>query len=144
MRMPQNLILLPVFAQVLLTCVVLILLGPARSRSQRERRQRAQDLALATNDDWNAGALKVSNNYKNLFELPVLFYAVTAFALITRMVDPWMFGLAWLFVLSRVAHSIIHLTSNLVVWRGTAFLVGFAVVAAMWVLLMWRVAEAGF
>ncbi len=142
--MSQNLILLPVAAQVLLTCVVLLLMALARSRSMRERGKTAQDLSLSTAADWNAAARKASNNYNNLFELPVLFYAVTAFALITRMVDALMFALAWVFVASRVLHSMVHLTSNVVRWRGSIFLVGFIAVLAMWVLLVWRVAEAGF
>jgi len=140
----QNLILLPVAAQVLLTCVVLLLMALARSRSMHERGKTAQDLSLATAADWNAAARKASNNYNNLFELPVLFYAVTAFALITRMVDALMLALAWGFVASRMLHSMVHLTSNVVRWRGSIFLVGFIAVLAMWVLLVWRVAEAGF
>ncbi|MCL4768479.1 MAG: MAPEG family protein [Hyphomicrobiaceae bacterium] len=143
-RISQNLILLPVAAQVLLTCIVLVLMARARKRSMRERDKTAQDLSLATAADWNATARKASNNYNNLLELPVLFYTVTAFALVTRMVDPLMFALAWLFVLARVAHSIVHLTTNVVRWRGSAFLVGFVAVVAMWLLLLWRVAQAGF
>lgn len=142
--MSQNLILLPVAAQVLLTAVVLLLMAQARGRSQRERGLTAQDLALPTADDWNAAARKASNNYSNLFELPVLFYAVTAFAMITKTVDGWMIALAWIFVASRVVHSAVHLTTNVVRWRGPIFLVGFVAMLTMWTLLIWRVAQAGF
>ena len=143
-QVSQNLILLPVAAQVLLTCVVLLLMARARSRSMHARGKTAQDLALATASDWDAAARKASNNYNNLFEIPVLFYLATAFALITRMVDVWMLVLAWVFVASRVLHSVVHLTTNIVNWRGPIFLVGFVTVVAMWVLLLWRVAAAGF
>lgn len=139
----QNLIILPVAAQVLLTLVVLLLMARARTRSMNERGKTAQDLALATATDWDAAARKASNNYVNLFEIPVLFYVVTAFALITRMVDVWMLALAWIFVASRVLHSIVHLTTNIVRWRGSVFLVSFVMVVAMWVLLLWRVVQAG-
>ena len=108
------------------------------------RGKTAQDLALATASDWDAAARKASNNYNNLFEIPVLFYLATAFALITRMVDVWILALAWVFVASRVLHSVVHLTTNIVNWRGPIFLVGFVTVVAMWVLLLWRVAAAGF
>lgn len=142
--MAQNLIVLPVAAQVLLTVTVLIVMARARSRSQKERGQDMQDLALATSADWNPPALKAANNYKNLFEMPVLFFTASAFALITRTVDAWMLGLAWLFVLSRVTHTIVHVTSNIVMWRGSVFIVGVAAVVLMWALIVWRISIAGF
>ncbi|SRR5258706_1273761 len=142
--MHQNLILLPVFAQVILTYVILMRMGPLRSRSIEERGQITQDVALAGDGVWNESALKASNNYKNQFEIPALFYAVTAFALITGNADPWMLVLAWAFVLSRIVHSIIHVGVNVVLWRATAFAVGASILALMWLLLMWRVAVAGF
>lgn len=141
--MSQSLIILPVTTQVLLTCVVLLLMARARSRSMRECGKDMEDLALATAADWNVAARKASNNYSNQFELPVLFYAATAFALITRTVDGWMLALAWVFVASRVLHSVVHLTINIVRWRGSTFLVGFAALLAMWGLLTWRVVQAG-
>jgi hypothetical protein len=142
--MSQNLILLPVFAQVLLTIVVLLLMGRARSHSMKSKRQRLQDLALARDADWDEAALKISNNFKNQFELPVLFYAVAAFALITRSVDVVMLGLAALFVATRVAHTIFHISSNIVLWRGAAYLVGLVALAALWIMLAWRVVASGF
>ena len=142
--MSQNLILLPVAAQVLLTSAVLLATVVARGRSMRETGKTAQDLALATAADWTPAARQASNNYSNQFELPVLFYAVTAFALIARMADAWMIGLAWIFVASRVVHSVVHLTSNIVRWRGPVFVIGFVTLLVMWGLLVWRVAQAGF
>ena len=142
--MSQNLIVLPVAAQALLAFVVLFVMARARARSQKERGQNLQDLALASNADWNEAALKAANNYKNLFEIPVLFFAASAFALITRSVDGWMIGLAWLFVASRVFHTIIHVTSNTVMLRGPVFMIGFVAVMAMWVLIVWRVVATGF
>ena len=141
--MSQNLIVLPVAALVLLTFGVLVLMARARSSSQRERGLDMQDLALATNSDWNDAAVKAANNYKNLFEFPVVFYAAAGFALITQTVDGWMLALAWIFVLSRLVHSMIHVTSNIVMWRGSAFMVGVITVMLMWLLIVWRVASAG-
>jgi len=136
-------IILPVAAQVLLTCTVLIILAGRRLRSQRAQGKTPQDLALAQRSDWELPAQKAANNYINLFELPVLFYAVTAFALITRTVDGWMVALAWAFVAARAVHSAVHLTTNIVRWRGPVFLIGVFIVVAMWVLLVWRVLQAG-
>lgn len=137
--MPQNLILLPVAAQVFLTLGVLIVLGRRRRLSMLVRKQKIQDMATARDVDWDKPALVASNNFKNQFELPVLFYAGTAFILITRNVDPLLFGLAVLFVLSRYIHAIVHLGPNIVHWRGISYLVGFAALSAMWIVLVIRV-----
>lgn len=143
MRIDQSLILVPVLAQVLLTLVIAVLLLRARAQSMRERRQRMDDVALATASDWNAAARKVANNYASQFELPVLFYAACAFALITRSVDVALMLLALAFVASRIAHSAIHIGPNRVAPRFTAFLAGFTLLALMWLLLGWRILAPG-
>jgi hypothetical protein len=144
MRVSQSLILIPVAGQVLLTLAVLVLMGLARARSIRERRQKLDDLALAGDADWNEEALKYSNNFKNQFEVPVLFYVVCAFALMTRMVDLWFFALACLFVVSRAVHATLHIGPNRVAARAAAYIASVGTVALLWVLLLWRVSEAGF
>lgn len=144
MRVAQTLILLPVLAQVLLTFMVLIAMGIARRKSLASKGLGIEDVALATDADWDIQARKCSNNYKNQFELPVLFYVVCVFAFAARMVDTWMLALAVAFVLTRYAHTFVHLTSNRVLWRGIHFLIGFGLLAAMWVLLLARIAATGF
>lgn len=143
MRLDQNLILVPVLAQVLLTLVVMVHLGRARARSMRERRQQMDDVALATAADWSDEARKAQNNYASQFEMPVLFFAASAFALITRSVDAAMLLLALAFVATRVVHTYIHTGRNHVKPRFIAFLAGVAVLIAMWTLLGWRTLAAG-
>lgn len=134
--MQPTAILFPVLVQVALTLGVLVALGPARAQSMREH---GQDL---TDDDvrigqnaWSTQAVKVAKNYANQFELPVLFYAVAAFAMITGGVDTLMVGLAWLFALSRIVHAAIHIGPNVVMWRGMAFLAGLVALVLMWLKL---------
>ena len=43
-----------------------------------------------------------------------------------------MVALAWVFVASRILHSLIHTGSNIVMQRGGAFMIGFVAVALMW------------
>lgn len=129
--MAQTEILLPALAQMLLTLVILGLLPIARSCSMRERRQRLQDMALAGKTDWNEQSQKIANSYASQFELPVIFYALVAFALITGKADAWMTGLAWLFLASRVVHAAIHIGPNIVAWRFPAFAAGLVALIAM-------------
>lgn len=137
--MTQVAIFYPILLQVLLTLAVLVLMGPARSQSMRENRQQITDKDVAIGRIvWSEQATKVANNYKNQFELPVLFYAAAAFAVVFKQADALMVGLAWAFAISRVVHAIIHIGPNVVIWRGIAFLVGAAVLLAMWLLMAWR------
>ena len=141
--MQESAILAPVLVQALLTFAVLILLGPARARSMRETRTRLDDPGLANGTSpWSDRALRISNNFKNQFELPVLFYAVTAFALILHRADAIMIWLAWAFVATRLAHVLFHVTQNVIRARGLTFLIGAAILIAMWIRLGWRVLAA--
>jgi hypothetical protein len=58
-----------------------------------------------------------ANNLKNLFELPVLFYVLCLFLFVTEQVDTLYVVAAWLFVLFRCLHSLVHCTSNHVMTR---------------------------
>ena len=142
--MNQVAILYPVFVQVLLTLTVYGLLAVARSRAVRTspRQRGSGDLAMGR-FAWPEDAEKRAANQRNQFELPVLFYAVAAFALITKGADTLMVVLAWAFVLTRVAHAAIHIGPNKVRWRSPAFALGLLIVAAMWIRLVVHVLSAG-
>lgn len=58
-----------------------------------------------------------SNNLKNLFELPVVFYVLCVVIHVLGITDFWFIGLAWGFVFLRVLHSVVHCTFNHVVTR---------------------------
>lgn len=134
--MQPTAILFPVFMQVALTVGLLIVLNRTRSASMRERGQKLTDADVALGQNaWSPAALKASRSYSNQFELPVLFYAVAAFAMITSAVDVLMAILAWVFAISRLAHAVIHIGPNVIAWRASAFIVGLVAVVAMWVKL---------
>ena len=137
--MSNSAIVLPVVVQALLSILVLVGLGQARAQSMRERRQSLtdEDLRLSRNV-WSDQAQKVANNYRNQFELPVLFFAVVAFVMILRQADAAMLWLAWIFVAARVAHAVIHIGPNVVKWRAITFLIGAIAVSTMWIVLGWR------
>lgn len=125
-------VLLPVFVQVALTFVLLFWLGPTRYRAIRGGMVGEE----ATLDDgvWPREARQAGNAFRNQFELPVLFYAITAFALITRKADLAFVVLAWVFVLSRIVHAGIHVSSNDIRLRFPVFAFGAIVLLIMWVL----------
>jgi hypothetical protein len=63
-----------------------------------------------------------SDNLKNLFEIPVIFYALALYLFATRRVDTLYLGAAWVFVAFRVLHSAVHCTFNLVMLRFYLYL----------------------
>jgi hypothetical protein len=53
-----------------------------------------------------------SDNLKNLFELPAVFYAVALYLYVTHQLDMPYLVAAWVFCAFRVLHSIVHCTFN--------------------------------
>jgi hypothetical protein len=58
-----------------------------------------------------------SDNLKNLFEVPTLFYAVALYLYVTRQVDLIYVMAAWAFVALRILHSAVHCTVNIILLR---------------------------
>jgi hypothetical protein len=58
-----------------------------------------------------------SDNFKNLFEMPVLFYALAIYLFAVHEVDGVYLAAAWVFVAFRIAHSAVHCTFNRVMVR---------------------------
>lgn len=141
--MSQHVIIYPVLVQVLVTFFVLLAMVKSRGDSVRDKGASVQDVALSGDTVWNDQAVKASNNYRNQFEMPVLFYAVTAFALILRMVDIFFLTLAWLFVATRVVHAFIHVGPNNVAPRSIAFAIGAVIVLVMWLMIGAKALSAG-
>ena len=137
-------VLLPVFVLVGLTFVLLFWMGRSRLAHIRTGEVKVKDVALGERN-WPKRVLQIQNSYHNQFELPVLFYALVALALITRKADMLFVVLAWMFVASRLVHAYIHTTSNKIAWRFQAFVVGVVILAIMWVIFGIRIfaAEAG-
>lgn len=130
--MTVAMILLPLFVQVALTFILLFVLGPLRVRAVTTGEVGAE-VAL-DREAYPPSSRKIANAFHNQFELPVLFYVLTALALVTRKADLIFVILAWVFVLSRVVHAFIHTTSNDLRLRFPAYAVGVIALALMWVL----------
>jgi hypothetical protein len=91
----------------------------------------AQATALLTDS-------RAADNFRNLSELPVLFYFALVVAERLDMVDGISLALAWAFVVLRVAHSAIQVTYNRVMHRFAAYV---ASGMALW--LLWGYLAVG-
>jgi len=63
-----------------------------------------------------------SDNLKNLFEMPVLFYALVLYLFVTKQVDSVYVLAAWVFAVFRILHSAVHCTINIVMLRFYLYL----------------------
>jgi len=136
--MEMRWVFLPLFVEVALTLVLGIWMGLRRNRDIRSRAVAVDSIALGERK-WTTRTTQVMNCYTNQFELPVLFYALTILAWITHHADLIFVVMAWIFVISRLVHAIIHTTSNVVAQRGLVFAVGAVVLTAMWVIFAVRI-----
>jgi hypothetical protein len=136
--MEMRWVFLPLFVEVALTLGLGIWMGLRRNRDIRSRAVAVDSIALGERK-WTTRTTQVMNCYTNQFELPVLFYALTILAWITHHADLIFVVMAWIFVISRLVHAIIHTTSNVVAQRGLVFAVGAAVLTAMWVIFAVRI-----
>jgi hypothetical protein len=122
--MTQSAIFGPFLAMMLLTLVVWVYMYVRRIRFITKNNINSQDLSVP-------GKLarlsppEVSNpsdNLKNLFEMPVFFYALVLYLFVTNQVDAVYVGAAWIFVAFRVLHSAVHCTINFVMLRFYLYL----------------------
>src|SRR2546430_13412361 len=98
----------------------------ARTGSISRGKRKMRDIALGQ-PAWPAKPTQISNCYDSQFQIPLLFYVLVVLAWITKQADLLFVVMAWIFVLSRLAHAYIHTTSNHVPTRFRAFAVGMLV-----------------
>jgi len=117
--MAQQSIFGPFFATMFLTLMVWVYMYVRRIHFISSNKISPNDLVVA-------GALaklspaavsNPSDNLKNLFEMPVLFYALALYLFDTGQVDGAYVYAGWIFVASRALHSAVHCTFNLVLLR---------------------------
>jgi hypothetical protein len=138
--MSRDLILLPVLVQVVLTLGIYVILIRAKIRAIKAGECNQARRALYE-DAWPEYVLKINNNLRNQFELPVLFYVVAGVLWALDAVHVLALAAAWLFAVSRIVHAWIHVGSNYLPNRRRAFTVGWWIVAAMALLVAWELGK---
>jgi hypothetical protein len=135
-------LLWPMLALVALTFLVTMEMYRRRIAEIRSRRIPLASIAtsrgMATLED-----VAAADNFRNLFEMPVLFYAACLTLAVLGPVGWLPATLAWCYVALRVLHSAIHLRSNRVRWRFNAFALSTAVLVALWMVAAAEIAGRG-
>jgi hypothetical protein len=125
-------ILLPPTALAFLTGFVWLRLGSDRLAEMRSRRIHPQQVATSRQMAETMQNVQSADHFRNLFEVPVLFYALCAFLAITKLTTLFLLACAWGYVVLRTFHTYIHLMHNKVVRRFQAFVASTIVLYVMW------------
>lgn len=122
--MSQQAIFAPFFATIFLTLVVWVYMYIRRIAFIQSRNFTAQELTPTAFAQLSPPEVaNPSDNLKNLFEIPVIFYALVLYLFVTNQVDATYVYAAWIFVVFRVFHSIVHCTFNLIILRFYLYLI---------------------
>lgn len=136
-------LLLPLLAQVALSFIVMISMYRTRIAEMKSKKIHPQQIeSRSKSKDLLKDSARASDNYSNLFELPVLFFTAILLTLILMIQDSILVILAWAFVSSRYLHSLIHVTYNQVMHRFSVFIFGGFVLLAFWVRLGWIIIQS--
>ena len=134
--MEQTAILVPVLAMLALSMVVWFVMIVVRVR-YFTKHPPPGGVMMNTRTPVEAAldehSRAVSENFLNLCEVPVLFYALAFLLYLAEAVDSFYVILAWVFVVARCAHSWIHCTYNNGMHRFPAY--GVACIA-LWLMLL--------
>jgi hypothetical protein len=133
--MTVQMILLPLFVEVILTFALLFWLAPLRARDFSSGLVREEDIGLRQ-PKWSKPALQVQYSFSNQFELPVLFYVLTILAYVTHHAGTLFVVLAWVFVIFRLLQAYVHVTNNKVRLRGMFFGISALALAIMWIVFI--------
>jgi hypothetical protein len=126
-------ILWPTFALVLLIFTVLVTLATQRYRHIRANPPRPESVATASAmRSYFEPVEPPANNLANLFEIPVLYFALVPLLLLFRHAGHFEVLLAWIYVALRLVHSLIHIRRGKVTARFMVYLASCLVLAIMW------------
>ncbi len=135
MTMPSVDLALPMLGMMILTLLVWVSMFIQRVSFARSNNIDIEDFktpadvqALMPGDESAA-----SNNFKNLFELPVIFYSICIYLIVTLQVDSLYMNCAWAFLVLRVLHSFVHCSYNRVAHRFALYILSGI---ALWIMVV--------
>ena len=132
--MNPQLIFGPMLLMFTLTIAVWVHMYVKRIALIREHRLHADEVTHEKLAEISPPAVaNPSDNLKNLFEVPTIFYAFVVYLYVTANVDAIYVAGCWAFAGLRVIHSLIHCTLNKVMLR---FLVYVASTLVLWAMIV--------
>jgi hypothetical protein len=129
--MTTKLFLMPFFLHVLLVLTVGVQTFRARTRAVRNGSAKMSEIA-ADPGAWPRKVRLLGNNFDNQFDTPMLWYSAAGLIVALNFTDMIFVGMSWMFLLTRMAHTLVHTGGNDVPSRARIFALGFFVLVLMW------------
>ena len=77
-------------------------------------------------------ALNAREHFKNMFEIPILFYVLCILSIVTNNYSQIDINIAWGFVISRLLHTIVRIPNKDVIVRFAFFVIGLFFLGIGW------------
>jgi len=136
--MDNKLILYPLLAMFLLVVLVAGTMFNRRINFYKKNRVHPQKTATSAEMLAVMPDSRAPDNFRNLFEMPVMFYVACLTIYVTANICLPHLILAWAYVAARYTHSFIHCTSNNVMRRFYAFATSCFLLLFMWLMLAYQ------
>ncbi|MEO0369726.1 MAG: MAPEG family protein [Pseudomonadota bacterium] len=119
--MKSTLIYWPMLVQMMIPLIVLALNGKRKAADRRSGSHDPAESAI-NNTAWTLPVVLTSNNLANQFQFPIVFYGLCLILAHIGGVTMVTLGLAWAYVVGRVFHAYVHVTSNHIPKRFGSFI----------------------
>ncbi len=125
--------LTPALALIIWTLIMLMVMYKRRIPAMNAISKRTQDFIddPKLGEKMPAPARWAADNYNHLHESPTIFYALMFTIFLMDKVTPLALYCAWGFVIIRVIHSLVQITSNNVMVRFSLFLLSVVLLIVM-------------
>jgi hypothetical protein len=130
----------PVIAQVFVTYAIYMVASKRRIGAVKSGAVKAREFLIPTTEP--APSATAIRSLTNQFELPILFIFACFALYLIGAANYVAVVLAWAFVVSRIVHAAIHVTSNALMQRRGAFIAGFFINGILWLYFAFRLATA--
>lgn len=128
--MPHPLIL-PMAAHVLLSALLYVLLTIARAPKIWGLGKRADG-----SNPWATIEPRISANLSNQFEWPLFFHVAGLLFIVSGTSSLTVIALSWIFIVGRIAHSLVQILTTNIRLRGLIFTINFLAVIGLWAMML--------
>ena len=138
MSHPTATILNPVCALVVLTAIVWFRMYYVRFSEMKKAGITVKDM-YPSNRNLPKAIITSGDNFRNLCEIPILFYLACVLIFFLGLSDHFFVACAWLYVVLRYVHSFIHTTYNKIAHRFIVYFSSTIILWFMWLVLIFKI-----
>lgn len=129
-------ILWPTIVHLALIQFLFVMVSIRRHQAVRRTDLEMDDLARSAGEP--ELSRRWARNLDNQFQVPMLYYVLVAILIAQQEAGVAQIALAWIFVLGRIAHTIVQTRTDNVTLRGQVFVINHVALSLMWLLFLAR------